>query len=103
MLWDVSKTEIALFFLQLTDYRQFDSIVEAIRQYRLDARAYSGNRKKFDQDIFRRQIEKIYAEDMAAKQLKTRESDDDSLAKFIYLRSTQLISFQKRTFRLIIG
>jgi hypothetical protein len=119
VLGDVSKTEIALFFLQLTDYRLFDRLVEAIQQYRLEARAYSGNRKKFDQAIFRREIEKIYAEDIAATQLKTRESDDVSLTKFIstkrsnsldyadafirYLRSTQLISFQKRTFRLMIA
>lgn len=118
-LGDVSKTEIALFFLQLTNYREFDAIVETIRRYRLEARANSGNRKKFDQAIFRREIEKIYAEDIAAKRVKTRESDDDSLAKFVatkrsnsldyadafirYLRATQLISFQKRTFRLMIA
>lgn len=119
VLGDVSKTEIALFFLQLTNYRQFDTIVDAILQYRLEARASSGNRKKFDQAIFRREIEKIYAEDISAKRLKTRESEDESLAKFVstkrsnsldyadafirYLRSTQLISFQKRTFRLMIA
>jgi hypothetical protein len=118
-LGDVSKTEIALFFLQLTDFRQFDTVVQAVRQYRIDAQAYPGNRKKFEQEVFGREIEKIYAEDIAAKQLKTRESDDDSLAKFIstkrnnsldyadafirYLRSTQLIGFQKRTFRLMIA
>jgi hypothetical protein len=119
VLGDVSKTETALFFLQLTDYQKFDTTVEAIRQYRLEARAHSGNRKKFDQAIFRREIEKIYAEEIAAKLLKTRESEEVSLAKFIstkrsnsldyadafirYLRSTQLISFQKRTFRLMIA
>jgi hypothetical protein len=83
VLGDVSKTEIALFFLQLTDYRQFDKIVRDIRNFRVAAQAYTGNRKKFEQEVFRREIEKIYAEDITAKQIKTRESDDASLAKFI--------------------
>jgi hypothetical protein len=119
VLGDVSKTEIGLFFLQLTHYDKFDAVVDAIRQYRLDAQAYIGNRKKFEHTVFSREIIKIYAEDIASKQLKTRESNDVSLTKFIatkrnnsldyadafirYLRATQLISFQRRTFRLMIA
>lgn len=119
VLGDVSKTEIALFFLQLTHHHKFDAVVDAIRQYRIEGQAYHGNRKKFELEVFKREIEKIYAADIASKQLKTRESGEISLAKFIatkrrnsldyadafirYLRATQLIGFQKRTFRLMIA
>ena len=118
-LGNLSKTEIGIFFVQMTRHSQFDSVVAAIKKFRKDAKKNKGNRKAFIEERFTKEILKIYAADIIANNLKTRESGDASLAKFIktkrsnhidyadafirYLRATQLITFDKKTFRMIVA
>jgi AlwI restriction endonuclease len=116
---NLSKTEIAIFFVQMTHHSKFNSVVAAIKKFRDDAKKNKGNRKAFIEERFIKEILKIYAADIKANNLKTRESGDASLAKFIktkrsnhidyadafirYLRATQLITFDKKTFRMIVA
>ncbi len=118
-LGNISKTEIAIFFIQLIHYNKFDSVISAIKKFRNDKAKYKGNRKVYTDEIFTKEILKIYAEDIKANNLKTRESTDTSMQKFVntkksnhidyadafsrYLRATQYISFDKQTFRMIIA
>lgn len=118
-LGNISKTEIAIFFVQITHYKKFDSVVEAIKKFRIDTSNHNGNRKAFIEQIFISELTKIYAEDIEKNDLKTRESGDISFDNFIntkrknhndyadafmrYLRATQYISFDKKTFRMIIA
>jgi len=118
-LGNLSKTEIAIFFVQMTHHSKFDSVMAAIKKFREDAKKNKGNRKAFIEERFTKEILKIYAADIKANNLKTRESGDASLTKFIktkrsnhidyadafirYLRATQLITFDKKTFRMIVA
>lgn len=118
-LGSLSKTEIALFFSQLTNFNKYDEIVEKILKFRRDSKEYKGSRKMYVNECFENEILEIFKDDVASKKLKTRESSDASLKKFIktkranmkdyadafvrYIRATELITFQKRTFRLIIS
>jgi len=118
-LGNLSKTEIAIFFVQMTHHNKFGSVMTAIEKFREDAKKNKGNRKAFIEERFTKEILKIYAADIKANNLKTRESGDASLAKFIktkrsnhidyadafirYLRATQLITFDKKTFRVILA
>jgi hypothetical protein len=118
-LGSLSKTEIALFFLQLTHYSKYDQIVRKIISFRKDVKVYNGSRKIFVANSFKKEISEVFCEEINNKILKTRESEDVSLDKFIktktsnmkdyadafirYIRSTELITFEKRTFRLIIS
>lgn len=118
-LGNLSKTEIAIFFVQMTHHSKFDSVVTVIKKFREDAKKNKGNRKAFIEERFTKEILKIYAADIKANNLKTRESGDESLANFIktkrsnhidyadafirYLRATQLITFDKKTFRMIVA
>jgi len=118
-LGNLSKIEIAMFFVQVTNYNKFDSVISAIEKFRADSRKNVGNRKAFIDGKFTEEILKIYSADIKANELKTRESGDSSLLKFIqtkksnhidyadafirYLRATQLITFDKKTFRMIIA
>jgi hypothetical protein len=118
-LGNLSKTEIAIFFVQMTHHSKFNSVVTAIKKFRDDAKKNKGNRKAFIEERFIKEILKIYASDIKANNLKTRQSGDASLAKFIktkrsnhidyadafirYLRATQLITFDKKTFRMIVA
>ena len=115
----VSKTEIAIFFVQLTHYKKFDEIVAAIKKFRADIISNKSNRSSFIDTIFTEEVLKTYAGDINAKNFKTRESQEETLEKFVqtkknnhvdyadafirYLRATQLITFDKKTFRMIIA
>lgn len=118
-LGSLSKTEIALFFSQLTNFNKYDEIVEKILKFRRDSKEYKGSRKMYVNECFENEILEIFKDEVVSKKLKTRESSDTSLKKFIktkhanmkdyadafvrYIRATELITFQKRTFRLIIS
>jgi len=91
----------------------------AIKKFREAAKANKGNRKVFIEERFTDEILKIYAKEIEANNIKTRESGEASLAKFIktkrsnhvdyadafirYLRATQLVTFDKKTFRMIVA
>ena len=118
VIGNISKTEIALFFVQITNYNKFDSIVEKILEYRNDYKANTGNKKEFIKSIFAREIKIIYKEDIAKNDFKGREDNDSTLDEFIdrkeanhydyadafirYLRATELTTFDKN-FRIIIS
>ena len=118
-LGNISKMEVAIFFVQMTHYNKFSSVVDSIKKFRIDASKYKGNRKTFIEERFTKEILKVYAQEIKANNLKTRESDDITITKFVqtkksnhidnadafirYLRATQFISFEKKTYRMIIA
>lgn len=119
VLGNISKMEIAIFFVQMTNYKKFDSIVEAIKKFRVAVSKSKINRRAFVEGIFTRELLKIYSKDIKSKNIKTRQSGDRSLVKFVrtkksnhvdyadafmrYLRATQLITFDKKTYRMIVA
>jgi hypothetical protein len=118
-LGSLSKTEIALFFSQLTNFNKFNEIVEKILKFRKESKEYKGSRKIYVNKCFENEILEIFKDEVVSKKLKTRESSDTSLKNFIktkranmkdyadafvrYIRATELVTFQKKTFRLIIS
>lgn len=118
-LGSISKTEIALFFSQLTNIDKYSFIIKKIESFRLNSKYFKGSRKMYVQHCFENEVLKIYSKEIKAEDLKTRESNDDSIKKFVktksanmkdyadafsrYIRATELVTFQKRTFRLIIS
>lgn len=115
----LSKTEIALYFSQLTNIDKYDLIVSKIQNFRAESKKYVGSRKMYVAACFEKEIIEIFEDEILSKKIKTRESSDTSLKNFIktkranmkdyadafvrYIRATELITFQKRTFRLIIS
>lgn len=115
----LSKTEIALFFSQLTNHNKFDEIVQKIKKFRNGSKEFKGSRKMYISEIFHKEILEIFHIQIQDENFKTRESADASLKKFIktksanmkdyadafvrYIRATELVTFQKRTLRLIIS
>lgn len=118
-LGNISKMEIAIFFIQMNHHNKFESVVAAIKKFRNDIQKHKGNRKAFIDDVFTKQILKIYSEEIKGNDLKTRESGEATLTKFVntkksnhidyadafirYLRATQFISFDKKTYRMIVA
>lgn len=115
----LSKSEVALFFLQLTHHKKFLQVVKKIKGFRKNAKLFKGSRKTYVVHCFEKEILRIYADEIKAKQFKTRESTEVTQKKFVatkrsnmidyadafirYLRATQLITFDKKTFRAIIA
>lgn len=115
---NISKTEIALFFVQMTNYNKYGFIIESIQQYRNNYSSHSGNKKIFADTIFTQEILKIYSEEIEDEEYKGRQDNDNTIQSFVnrkksnhtdyadalvrYLRATQLITFDKN-FRVIIA
>lgn len=115
----LSKTEIALFFSQLTNIDKYPVILQKINQFRADTKEFKGSYKTYVSYCFEREVMEIFEEEIENGDLKTRESEDDSLKNFIrtksanmkdyadafsrYIRATELVTFQAKTFRLIIS
>lgn len=118
-LGSISKQEIAIFFVQLKDYNDFNAIRDTILKFRQDISVTDKNRDVFREEVFETELKKIFATEIAEGDFETRESDEDTLEKFLgtkrsnqidyadafmrYLRSTQLVTFERKTFRLIIN
>lgn len=118
-LGGLSKTEIALFFVQLTHIQKYDVVVSAIRAFRERSKQKKTSRKIFVQMCFEEELERIYSAEIASGDFSTRESNDASYKKFVrtkranmldyadaflrYLRATTLVTIEKRTFHLIVA
>ncbi len=114
----ISKTELALFFLQLIHYNRFDEIVSKIYNFRENVKAYKGSRKTYVSECFNKEITEIFSEEIITKKFKTRQSNNSNFKKFIktkkstlkdyadaymrHIRATGIITFEKRTLKLII-
>lgn len=118
-LGSLSKTEIAIFFSQLTNIDKYDDVVQKIKDFRDGKKDFPGSYKTYVAECMHKAVLEIFSEEVEAKNLKTRQSNDASLKNFVrtkgrnmkdyadaftrYLRATGLVTFQKKTFRLIIS
>jgi hypothetical protein len=118
-LGKVTKQEIAMFFLQLIDHNDYNTVLKKVKDYRKRAKANKINRREFDYQIFSEEIKELYAAEIKGKKTKTRESADNSLKNFIdtkqrnhrdyadafvrYLRATELVTFEKNTYHVMIS
>ncbi len=118
-LESLSKTEVALFFTQLTNFEKYSEIILKIKRFRAGSKKFKGSRKTYVSQCFKDEIMKIFHNEIESNDLHTRESSDRSLNKFIstkrsnmkdyadafvrYIRATELVTFEKKTFRLVIS
>ncbi|MBR6439035.1 MAG: AlwI family type II restriction endonuclease [Bacteroidales bacterium] len=100
--------ELKIFGMTLTDYRNYDSVLEKIRTFRAMGGRYEEKAYNALNDI----LKEIYSEDIEAGRTKTRETADASLKKFLqtkrhnvrdyadacfrYLRYTELFAISQR-------
>lgn len=111
-LGTLSFDELMMFGMQITHYEKFSSVTDKIRQFRR-LNAYRKTKyTMFRGEYFRREVEEIYQQDIEEGNIKTRESKDKSLDKFVrtktsnlrdyadacirYLRATGLIEISQR-------
>lgn len=100
--------ELQLFGLQLTDWHRFGDIVEKIKRYRTKKATTTLTYRKYKAECLTRELRRIYRDEIASGKTKTRESNDQSIAKMLrtkghnchdyadaamrYLRATGLVA-----------
>ncbi|MCI9216853.1 AlwI family type II restriction endonuclease [Lachnospiraceae bacterium 42-17] len=98
-LGTVSFDELMIFGMQLTHYSKFDGIVEEIRRFRRMKAYAEESYKVFRGKYFRKEVEKIYHENIEKGNTYTRESKDKSLAKFVKTKASNLRDYTDACFR----
>ncbi|MBR6068527.1 MAG: AlwI family type II restriction endonuclease [Bacteroidales bacterium] len=82
--------ELMMFGLQLVDYREFDTIVQKIEQFRIAKVQNKGSYKVFKGECLKSELMSIYETEINAGNTKTRESRDKSIDKFLKTKASNL-------------
>lgn len=91
--------ELQIFGMQLTNWHKFDEVVEKIENFRKEKLKNKGNYKTFKRQVLDRELKKIFAQRIAEGKTKTRESADDSMAKFLVTQSHNMRDYADACFR----
>lgn len=82
--------ELRLFGLQLTDYRDFDSVVAKIVRFRKEKAKNKGAYRRFYQDAETAELRRIYSDRINAGRTRTRETRDASITTFLGIQARNL-------------
>jgi len=95
----ITFDELKIFAVQLTDYRKFDDVKNAILNFRAEKEKHTGEYKKFVFEQWTDAVLKIYADKIMKGKTKTRETADTSLKKFIATKKSNFRDYADACFR----
>ena len=91
--------ELQIFGMQLTDWHDFDRIVQKIELFRIAKTEYQGSYRTFKSEYLRNELTCIFQDRIASGDTKTRESNDASLEKFLITQSSNMRDYADACFR----
>lgn len=91
--------ELQMFGMQLTDYHDFESIVQKIEQFRVAKAQHTGSYRNFKTAYLNAELHRIYSERIQRGETRTRESNDASLANFLRTQSSNMRDYADACFR----
>ena len=91
--------ELRLFGLQLTDYRNFETVASKIERFRVEKAQNQGNYKRFYQEYLYSELRQIYADRIQAGRTRTRQTNDASISKFLNTQASNLRDYADACFR----
>ena len=91
--------ELMVFGLQLVDYREFDTIVEKIDQFRIAKAQNEGNYKRFRAEYLESELREIYSGEIISGNTRTRETNDASIVKFLSTKASNMRDYADACFR----
>lgn len=86
----LSFDELCLFGMTLTNWRDFDKKIDGVRQFRIAKDRHKGRYRKFLNSVRGEILSDVYAKEIAAGRIKTRESSQVSIDKFIRTKANNL-------------
>ena len=98
-LESLSFDELKIFALMLTDYRKYDTVKNAILDFRAEREAHKGQYKKFVDKKWTDALLQTYSDDINAGKTKTRETTDKSLKKFLNTKKGNTRDYTDACFR----
>lgn len=98
-LESLSFDELKIFALMLTDYRQYETVKNAIFNFRTEKEAHKGQYKKFVDEKWTDALLQTYSDDIDAGKTKTRETTDKSLKKFLTTKKSNTRDYTDACFR----
>ena len=91
--------EMKIFALQMTDYRKYEAIKGRILDFREAKERRKGRYKRFVDETWTDAVLEIHRVRIEAGRTKTRESDDESLSKFIKTQKGNMRDYADACFR----
>lgn len=91
--------ELQIFGMQLTDWREFDNIVQKIEVFRTERIKHKGSYRQFKAAYLNNELTEIYKARIRQGETKTRESKDTSLKKFLETQSSNMRDYADACFR----
>lgn len=91
--------ELQIFGMQLTDWRDFDKIVRKIELFREEKVKSKQNYRTFKAEYLYNELQTIFAERITNGKIKTRESNDLSINKFLKTQASNMRDYADACFR----
>lgn len=91
--------ELQIFGMQLIDWRDFDRIVKKIEAFRMAKAQNQGSYRRFKTEHFREELTQIFNDRIQSGEIKTRESQEVSLSKFLRTQSCNMRDYADACFR----
>ena len=91
--------ELKMFALQLTDYRDFDRIVQKIEAFRSAKEHNRGSYRDFAGQYFENELREIYSHQLASGDTSTRESTNSSATNFLRTKASNMRDYADACFR----
>lgn len=98
-LGTISFDELMIFGMQLTHFSKFEEIIAEIKQFRRMKAYAKTSYKVFKGEYVRREVEKIYRNDIDGGNIKIRESKHKSIDKFVKTKARNLRDYADACFR----
>lgn len=95
----LSFDEVMLFGLQMTSYKMFDDVVKMIDEFRINKSKHQGKYKQFKANVQEDIILKLFDEEINNGQIKTRESNEKSIKKFVTTKASNMRDYTDACFR----
>lgn len=95
----ITFDELKIFAVQLTDYRKFDEVKDSILSFREEKERHRGAYKRFVNDVWTDAVLSIHKDRIASGKIKTRESEEATLKKFISTQKSNLRDYADACFR----
>lgn len=91
--------ELQMFGMQLTDWHNFEDIVQKIEAFRIAKVRHKGSYKAFKTEYLRNELTRIFEDRITNGETQTRESTDASLDKFLRTQSCNMRDYADACFR----
>ena len=95
----LTPDEFRIFALQLTDYRNYETVKQQIIAFREEKERHKGQYKRFVDDVINREISKIYAAEIESGDISTRESKTSDVKSFIKKEKSNMRDYADACFR----